>query len=77
MVRRSNELTYLEASDALLTLAAFTEEEVPNGKQLQSAFSQIADFNKAPAIFLCRIFYAMTAIDLQKSGRELNSSGTS
>lgn len=78
MVRRSNELTYLEASDALLTLAAFTEEEVPH-VQLQNAFSQTADFNKAPAIFLCRIFYAMTAIDLHKSGRnafKLNSPGT-
>ena len=72
MLKRSDDLTFHEAADILLILAASAEEELSCRQELQRAVSQMTtQIREAPHVHLCRMFYAITAIDLHKSGLDL------
>eukprot|EP00435_Cladocopium_sp_Y103_P058927 s952_g20.t2 len=72
MLKRSDELTFHEAADILLILSACAEEDLSCWQDLQRAVSQMTtQFREAPHVYLCRMFYAITAIDLHKSGVDI------
>lgn len=69
LLKRSDGLTFHEAADILLILAACDIPDLSCWQELQRAVSQMTtQFQMAPHVYLCRMFYAITAIDLHKSG---------
>lgn len=69
MLKRSEEFTFHEAAEVLLGLATFAEEDLPCWHELQWVCSQMTStLREAPPLYLCSMFYSITAIDLHKSG---------
>lgn len=72
LLKRSDGLTFHEAADILLILAACDIPDLSCWQELQRAVSQMTtQFQMAPHVYLCRMFYAITAIDLHKSGLDI------
>ena len=73
MLKRSEEFTFHEAAEVLLGLATFAEEDLPCWHELQWVCSQMTStLREAPPLYLCSMFYSITAIDLHKSGHRAN-----